>query len=66
MFFNITINVIDIECTLSKFVVDTKLSEAVDIKEGRDVVQSDFDRLEEWAHVNVRLIKAKRKMFQLS
>ena len=65
---NIFINDIDneIECTLSKFADDTKLSGAVDTMERRESIQRGLNRLERWAQVNLmRLCTAQCKALGL-
>ena len=68
MLFNIFINDIDngVECTLSKFVDDTRLWGVVNMPEGWDANQRELGKLKLWAQENfMRFNRSKGKVLHM-
>ena len=66
LLFNISDIHSGIEHTLSKPVDDTKRCGAADMPEGRDAIQRDLDRLQQWTQANLRRFnKSKCKVLHL-
>ena len=65
--FNVFINDLDdkAECTLSRFLDDTKLGGVADMPESCAAIQRDHDRLEKWADGNLTKFNNKSGILHL-
>ncbi|KAJ7405311.1 hypothetical protein BTVI_69521 [Pitangus sulphuratus] len=56
----------EIECTLSKFADDTRVSNAVDLQDEWGAIQRNLNRLEEWTYVDlISINKANCKVLHM-